>query len=266
MRLAAAVHAQGYKVVLTGEGADEALAGYAWFKTQKIRERPRTGGSIPLVPTRARSLALASMGGDAATGPTCSAINGRRTAQQDVYDLLARPVAALLRRDVGPPCRPLGLRRSGHHQRPRSALGPAEPVALRRLQGDARRPLAERQGRPRGDELVGRGALSAARRRRDQLLRHDRSGVQAARPDRQVAAPTGGRPDAADPDRQPAQDDVPRQPLRRVPRPGPPAWVDQLLSPESLEATGYFDRQASLRERAAQVRFPGSRPGASSWT
>ncbi len=38
MRLARAVHAQDYKVVLTGEGADEALAGYAWFKTQKIRD------------------------------------------------------------------------------------------------------------------------------------------------------------------------------------------------------------------------------------
>jgi asparagine synthase (glutamine-hydrolysing) len=37
MRLAAAVHGQGYKVVLTGEGADEALAGYIWYKSQKIR-------------------------------------------------------------------------------------------------------------------------------------------------------------------------------------------------------------------------------------
>ena len=33
------VRAQGYKVVLTGEGADEALAGYFWFK---IREAART--------------------------------------------------------------------------------------------------------------------------------------------------------------------------------------------------------------------------------
>ena len=32
------VHAQGYKVVLTGEGADEAFAGYVWFK---IREAAR---------------------------------------------------------------------------------------------------------------------------------------------------------------------------------------------------------------------------------
>jgi asparagine synthase (glutamine-hydrolysing) len=34
-RLAAAVHADGYRVTLTGEGADEALAGYPWFKIHK---------------------------------------------------------------------------------------------------------------------------------------------------------------------------------------------------------------------------------------
>lgn len=30
------VHDQGYKVALTGEGSDEALAGYVWFKTYKL--------------------------------------------------------------------------------------------------------------------------------------------------------------------------------------------------------------------------------------
>ena len=47
IRLAAEVHEQGYKVVLTGEGADEALAGYIWFKTQKLRHdaRARARGS-----------------------------------------------------------------------------------------------------------------------------------------------------------------------------------------------------------------------------
>ena len=34
-RLAAEVHRQGFKVALTGEGADEALAGYAWFRGRK---------------------------------------------------------------------------------------------------------------------------------------------------------------------------------------------------------------------------------------
>ena len=34
LRLAESVHDRGYKVVLTGEGADEALAGYVWYKAQ----------------------------------------------------------------------------------------------------------------------------------------------------------------------------------------------------------------------------------------
>ena len=36
MHLARAVHQHGYKVALTGEGADEWLAGYSWFKIHKL--------------------------------------------------------------------------------------------------------------------------------------------------------------------------------------------------------------------------------------
>jgi len=36
MRLASVVHDHGFKVVLTGEGADEAFAGYAWYKADKF--------------------------------------------------------------------------------------------------------------------------------------------------------------------------------------------------------------------------------------
>ncbi len=89
MRLAAAVHAQGYKVVLTGEGADEALAGYAWFKTQAIRERLNRIG-LSFVNPAVRSLVLASMRGNPAHVPTRLGIHGVRTAQQDVYDLMAQ--------------------------------------------------------------------------------------------------------------------------------------------------------------------------------
>ncbi len=35
-----------------------------------------------------------------------------------------------------------------------------------------------------------------------------------------------------------------------------PAWVDQLLSPESLRKAGYFDPKAVARERAWQVAMP----------
>jgi asparagine synthase (glutamine-hydrolysing) len=39
-----------------------------------------------------------------------------------------------------------------------------------------------------------------------------------------------------------------------------PAWIDQLLSPESLRLTGWFDPAAVARERAAQMRFPRITP------
>src|SRR5205085_9500477 len=36
LHLARSVHQHGYKVALTGEGADEWLAGYSWFKIRKL--------------------------------------------------------------------------------------------------------------------------------------------------------------------------------------------------------------------------------------
>ena len=49
LRLAQSVHQQGYKVVLTGEGADEALAGYVWYKAQAALNAitKRTGDWVP---------------------------------------------------------------------------------------------------------------------------------------------------------------------------------------------------------------------------
>lgn len=46
--LSSAVHQRGYKVVLTGEGADEALAGYVWFKIHKLFRVTRWGQFRPL--------------------------------------------------------------------------------------------------------------------------------------------------------------------------------------------------------------------------
>ncbi len=42
--------------------------------------------------------------------------------------------------------------------------------------------------------------------------------------------------------------------------PDRPSWVDQLLSPESLRATGYFDVESVIRQRAWQVRIPRITP------
>ncbi|MFO0947671.1 MAG: asparagine synthase C-terminal domain-containing protein [Planctomycetota bacterium] len=45
--LAAEVRRQGYKVALTGEGADEALAGYPWFKTNRLMRLLDVGSFKP---------------------------------------------------------------------------------------------------------------------------------------------------------------------------------------------------------------------------
>jgi len=48
--LSRSVHDAGYKVALTGEGADEALAGYVWFRHQKIARAIGLGVFQPGVP------------------------------------------------------------------------------------------------------------------------------------------------------------------------------------------------------------------------
>jgi asparagine synthase (glutamine-hydrolysing) len=45
--LAEEVHRQGYKVAVTGEGADEALAGYPWFKTNRLMQILDAGSFRP---------------------------------------------------------------------------------------------------------------------------------------------------------------------------------------------------------------------------
>ena len=106
LRLAGAVHGQGYKVALTGEGADEALAGYVWFKGQKIRDTVfhRVGGFLPRL---VRTMVLASIGGE--LRPLAPHACHRRRPPGPARALRdARPVAIapLQPGDVGPPGRP----------------------------------------------------------------------------------------------------------------------------------------------------------------
>lgn len=93
MKLANAVHGQGYKVALTGEGADEALAGYVWFKGQMLKERLMAAvGRSPL--NAFRALMLNRIGGGSRGRADLRPIKGVRTAQQELYDMIgqARPL------------------------------------------------------------------------------------------------------------------------------------------------------------------------------
>ena len=260
MRLAGAVHQQGYKVVLTGEGADEALAGYAWFKTQKIRDilLRRFG---PTIPAAIRSLVLGMMGGDRAHLPERFPIQGVRTAQQDIYDLLAQARSFLYSGDMWNQLGDhsiyddLGI----HHDRFRNwaplnqSLYVGYKVMLAGLllngKGDrvamnssveARYPLLD-------DDVI---AFSTTIAPEYKLHRFTDKWLLRQVAARTLPAKIANRPKTMfRASRSEAFLDKSR-----------PHWVDQLLSRESLEATGYFDPEGVARERATLVRYPRITP------
>jgi asparagine synthase (glutamine-hydrolysing) len=88
VRLAECVHREGYKVVLTGEGADEALAGYPWFKLQKLQRA--TGWLVPrLRHALGGGLRIAHAKNPRRCAPF-RALGGVRTVQQGMYEFLGR--------------------------------------------------------------------------------------------------------------------------------------------------------------------------------
>lgn len=84
--LAAEVHKQGYKVVLTGEGADEALAGYFWFKTQKISSwiNPKLSQLLPWLLQRSINRGT-TRGKSIFEG---AAMQDSRPAQRYIYEMM----------------------------------------------------------------------------------------------------------------------------------------------------------------------------------
>jgi asparagine synthase (glutamine-hydrolysing) len=255
MRLAAAVHQQGYKVVLTGEGADEALAGYAWFKTQKIRDalRRRFGKTVPAA---IRGLVLGLMGGDRAHLPNRFPLQGVRTAQQDLQDLLAQARSFLYSGDMWSAL-------AGHsayddmgitHDRFKkwAPLNQSLYVGYKVM-------LAGLLLNGKGDRV----AMNSSVEGRYPLLDDDVIAFCASiAPEyklhgftdkwilRRVAARTlppriaGRRKTMFRASRSEAFLDRSR-----------PHWVDQLLSREALETTGYFDPEGVLRQIGVQVRY-----------
>lgn len=89
MLLARANRAAGNKVALTGEGADEALAGYVWFKSPRpnaVRERLNR----PIEHLLRRVALSALIGGGRAHEPKFRGIAGRRFAQQMAWEAVGQ--------------------------------------------------------------------------------------------------------------------------------------------------------------------------------
>jgi asparagine synthase (glutamine-hydrolysing) len=264
LRLAAAVHGQGYKVVLTGEGADEALAGYVWFKMQKARDAVfrRPGGPVGRF---LRDRMLGAIGGDPARRPAPFPIGGVRTAQQELYDVLGT-TRSLLYAD--------GLwEQLGDHSAyddldvDRGRINRWHPLN-RSLYVGYKLMLPGLLLFGKGDRI----AMNASVEARYPFLDDDVIAFCASVDPgyklrgltdkwllRRVAAKTlpariANRPKT-----------MFRASLARTfIGPGRPGWVDQLLSPESLRAAGYFDPAlvaSARRERLTRPRLSARQLG-----
>ncbi|MDX2039234.1 MAG: asparagine synthase (glutamine-hydrolyzing) [Isosphaeraceae bacterium] len=250
MKLARAVHDKGFKVALTGEGADEALAGYVWFKTQQIRdglERRGMGGLMRAV----RKMAIRNIGGTSRY-PLEGGFPPIRTAQHDMYEMISLAKTRLYSQGM--------LERLGDHE-------PYDDLALPFDRMKKWAPL--NQSLYMGYKVMLAGLLMISKG--DRIAMH--SSVEARYPflDDDVIRFCS----ALDPSYK-LRGNTEKWILRRVAartlpkkianRPKTmfrasrshallgadrPAWVDQLLSPESLAKTGWFDPAvvASERER-----------------
>ena len=257
MKLAQAVHSQGYKVALTGEGADEALAGYVWFKTQAIREKisRAIGTGLPML---TRKFLLAAVGGGSAHRAPLLGIGGVRTAQQDMYELIgqARPIlytpGMWERLDGHNPYDDLSITAGEKMKRwhpMNQSLYVGYKVMLAGLlmisKGDRISMHSSVETRyPFLDDDVIQFCSEIA----PEYKLHGRTEKWILR---QVAAKT-----------LPAQ--IANRPKtmfrskfsKTFLEIGHPVWVDQLLSPESLRKTGYFDPEMVKRERMKQLALP----------
>ena len=242
LMLAQRVHSCGQKVVLTGEGADEWLIGYPWYKAAKLL------GFLDIVPgVRLSDLARRAylrLHGVPQFPPGMQAAHRGihwRTERVDRRLRLARALKTSLLRAADA--------RSARADQPWSELQldverarrwhPLNRGHLGRSARHAGRTPASGQRRSRGHALLGRGALSIPRRGRLYLSRQAAPTMEAARVPRQasVAPPRRAMAAAAVYRRSKV---IFRAPLDSFHIDPEPAFVGQLLSEESLQAHRLF--------------------------
>ena len=260
LRLAESVHRQGYKVVLTGEGADEALAGYVWYKGQAWGNTITryAGRRLPPLIGRLLKTSITGIGGHAS--PERS-IGGVRPVQQALYEMISLVKPALYSGEM--------KHRLADHD-PYSDLD-LTTDRIKRWHPLNQSLYAGYKIMLPGMLLISKGdriAMNASVETRYPYLDEDVISFCASiAPEfklrgmtekwilRQVAARILPKKIANRP-----------KTMFRASMAGTflgshrPSWVDQLLSPESLKATGYFDPVMVARQRAWQTRIPQITP------
>jgi asparagine synthase (glutamine-hydrolysing) len=257
--LAQEVHARGYKVVLTGEGADETLAGYPWFKVQRLLGLLDALPGLRLGRWARRTFFRWVGGSDFDPGAMRRAEEavGGHTAWHDLYGL----VSLAKRQFYGERLREL------EEFEPYAGLG-LDPVRLRRWH-----PLNQSLAVGQRTHLAGlllslggdRVAMHSSVETRYPFLDEDLADFAAGlapnlklrglrekylmrlAAERWLPRSIAWRPKT--------MFQAPFDLFCRRPAPG---YVAQLLSPESLAATGYFD---AARVRHWLGAVSGLRPG-----
>jgi asparagine synthase (glutamine-hydrolysing) len=253
LRLAEAVHDQGYKVVLSGEGADESLAGYGFYRLQKLQAMVGLR-SLARVVYRFNGGLVVGNNGTRRRLPFQS-IGGGRMIRQAVYEVVARSRETLFSPDMWKsiedhdPFEELNL--TNDRLRRWHPLNQALYIDYHGLMAGLLVSIkAERvsmnssvEVRPPflDEDVVAFCAklhpcYKLRRFREKWILRK----VAERMLPRDVAwrRKYGFRADLA-------------MSFLESQRPD---WVDQLLSPESLRATGFFDPAAVARQRKLQLR------------
>ena len=259
--LAQEVHNQGYKVTLTGEGADEALAGYPWFKANRLLNCWDRGRFCPSQITRRIIGRLAAPHTTHRDQRRIQTALGGRVAPADIYGMMQSnrhlfySPSFLEQLDGSMPFEELQLNRDRmqhwdplnqslyvgykthlpglllNHKSDRVTMANSVEARYPFLDEDvidycAKLPVEWKLNGILRDKVV-------LRRMAEKLLPAE----IARTPKKMFRAPTGGMLFESS-----------------------SGWAAQLLSPESLRRTGYFDPDAvrqALARRGNRLRPPG---------
>ena len=254
MHLARSVHKHGYKVALTGEGADEWLAGYPWFKVSRLTKFLEMVPGVPLG-YAVRTAAMKIAGQPAfplETYKRPEQLFGERNGWLDIYGMMSLSKLRFLTGDM----RTAVLKHSAFDdlQLP-TRLKRWHPFHRGMYLG-ARVMLAGHLLSSKGDRVAMHSSVEARYPFLDEELvdfmakLHPRWKLRGLLKDKFI-------------ERKVAQRWLPkdvawrRKKMFRAPmdswfgkNQAPMPWIEQVLSPESLRKTGYFDTQAVQVARA----------------
>jgi asparagine synthase (glutamine-hydrolysing) len=255
--LAREVHAQGYKVALTGEGADEWLAGYPWFKAHRLLGWLDAVPGVPLGDLLRRAYlrltgvpsfpwALARRNREALGGPNAW-FNLYSLVSLAKLRLFSQPMLELAAGTV--PYDDLGLNRS--------RMGRWHPFH-RSLYVGARVMLPGLLLLAKGDRVAMHSSVETRYPFLDEEVFHFLAGLHPrwklrGLRDKYLLRLLAGRLLPAEVARRPKA--MFRAPLDSFHAERQPAYLDQLLSRQSLRRSGYFEPAAVQHWRQAFRQF-----------